>query len=305
MESILDWGVSIVLWLQQFSPLLDAPFIAFTMLGDSLFLIPFMASLYFCVDRKLGARLVLFLLVAVYLNAVAKWWAGQPRPFQYDPSIQAIVTAESGGFPSGHTQNAVIMWGYLAFHYNRKWLWIMATLLIILTPLSRVYLGVHFPTDLAGGYLMGAILLWLYLRWEDGLEEWFGTRVLPIQLLLAIIPPMLLLLVLPMQGEDRLTAAGALTGIGIGIALERRWLSFRVSLDWWRRIASFLLGGVLMLTLYLGLKSFFDSIEIDTVIFNHLEVVGLLRYIRYLIIGLCGVLAIPWLFSKLNLVETR
>jgi len=304
MEAILDWGVEVVLWWQQFSPMLDLPFKLFTFTGDAIFLVSFMALLYWVVNRKLGARLLLFLLGALCINLMAKWLAGQPRPYQYDPRVQAIIEAQSNGFPSGHTQNAIVMWGYLAYHYNRRWLWLVAALFFIMTPLSRVYLGVHFPIDLAGGYLMGIILLAIYLRQEDRIAQWLNSRPLAFLLFLAVVPP-LFVLIMPIQSEDALTAAGAIAGLGMGMVLERRWVRFEISTDWRRRGASLLLGVVMILALYLGLRAIFDSVELNMVLFNQLDLVGLLRYLRYLIIGFCGMLLLPWLFIRLNLMEVR
>jgi len=88
----------------------------------------------------------------------------QPRPFQYDSRVKALVHAGGGGLPSGHTQSAVAVWGYLASQVRSRKLWILAGFLMIGIPVSRLYLGVHFPTDLLGGYILGALLLILFLK---------------------------------------------------------------------------------------------------------------------------------------------
>ena len=163
MGNILDWGIQVVLWFQQFSPALDLPFKALTFLGDEIFYLIFMPLFYWCIDRRTGARLFFLLLFSAYLNGIAKVLADLPRPFTYDPRVQAIVHAGGGGMPSGHTQNAVVIWGFLAARSGKKAAWLIAAFLMIGIPLSRVYLGVHFPTDLMGGYLLGGIILILFL----------------------------------------------------------------------------------------------------------------------------------------------
>ena len=168
MEGILDWGIRVVLWFQQASPALDIPFQALTLMGNERFYLLFFPLFYWCVHRRVGARLIVLFLFSSFPNAVAKQWAGQPRPFEYDPMVQRLWPTGGRGFPSGHTQSAVVIWGYLASQFRGVWLWGVAGLLIILIPLSRVYLGVHFPTDLLGGYLLGAAFLLLYLRLEPG-----------------------------------------------------------------------------------------------------------------------------------------
>ena len=56
------------------------------------------------------------------------------------------------------------MWGFIAAYWKRPWYAGLAAALMIGIPVSRIYLGVHFPTDLLGGYLIGALLLGLYFR---------------------------------------------------------------------------------------------------------------------------------------------
>ena len=171
MENLLDWGIKVVLWFQQFSPTMDMPFKVLTFMGDEMFFLLFLPFIYWCVDRRTGARLIILFLFSVYVNAFVKLVAKQPRPFEYNSQVQKIVEAGGGGFPSGHTQGAVVVWGYLASVFKKTWLWILAGLLMILIPMSRVYLGVHFPTDLLGGYIIGAIILILYIKYAPFLEE--------------------------------------------------------------------------------------------------------------------------------------
>lgn len=52
MESILDWGISVVIWLQHFSPELDLPFKALTFMGDQPFFMLLLSLLYWCVNTK-------------------------------------------------------------------------------------------------------------------------------------------------------------------------------------------------------------------------------------------------------------
>ena len=172
MKPVLGWGIEVVLWFQQFSPALDLPFKSLTFLGNLEFFLICMPLIYWCLDRRLGARLLILFLISAYINSVAKVIADQPRPFQYDSRVKALVPASGGGLPSGHTQSAVVVWGYLALQVRRPMLWILAGFLMIAIPVSRLYLGVHFPTDLLGGYILGILLLVLYLQFVLKVEAW-------------------------------------------------------------------------------------------------------------------------------------
>lgn len=292
MDSSLAWGIQVILWFQQFSPTLDLPFIALTLLGEERFFLLFLPFLYWCVDRRTGMQVALLFLLSTSLNAVAKTLAGQPRPFQYDPRVRQLVEAPDGGLPSGHAQNALVVWGYLALQFRRAWLWVLAVVLIVLISLSRVYLGVHFPTDILGGYLLGAVLLLAYLWLEPGLETWLKQKGLAWQLGLTLTLPWLLIFLFPT--EDGVSTGAALLGLGVGFTLERRWVGFETRGLWWQRTLRFIVGAAVMVGLWLGLKMAFSS----------LEPAFLFRFIRYGLMGLWGALGAPWVFVRLGWAET-
>ncbi|MGI8880465.1 MAG: phosphatase PAP2 family protein [Jatrophihabitans sp.] len=111
-----------------------------------------------------SARLAAFVLVTSIassaLNTVVKGLVDRPRPTFAHP----VATASGSSFPSGHAQAAIVGCGVvLAVVLPRVQRWIQvglvaATVLITLTiGLSRIALGVHFPSDVVGGYLLGAL----------------------------------------------------------------------------------------------------------------------------------------------------
>ncbi len=290
---MLDWGLQVVLWLQGFSPWLDLPFFAFTLMGEELFYLLVLPGLYWCVNRQVGARLTLLFLLSAYLNAVTKFIVNQPRPFEYDSRVRQLATAPGGGLPSGHAQNALVVWGYLATQLRRAWAWWLVGLLVIFISLSRLYLGVHFPTDLLGGHVIGAALLGLFLGLEPAVETWLKVKGLIWQLGLAIAVPTLLALLFPT--DEGVTVSAVMLGLAVGLAIERRWLGFEV--DGPRRVRAlrFALGIGGMIGLWLGLRLAFAGREPET----------LLRFFRYGLMGLWGALGAPWLFIRLGWAKTQ
>ncbi|MFC7741603.1 phosphatase PAP2 family protein [Nocardiopsis composta] len=111
----------------------------------------------------------------------------RPRPYWYDPGIRPLATESTFGAPSGHAQLSTTFWGYLAAQSARRAVWAGAAVLVALICLSRLYLGVHFFTDIALGLALGALLLWLALRYEDALLRRWRALSLPVQLLLAAV----------------------------------------------------------------------------------------------------------------------
>jgi len=293
MESLLNWGIEVVLWFQQFSPVLDLPFKALTFMGDEAFYLLFMPLIYWSFDRRTGAGLFILVLFSAYLNTVAKVIADQPRPFNYDPRVKPLGHAGGGGLPSGHTQNAVVIWGYLAVRYGKIIGWIIAGFLMIGIPLSRIYLGVHFPTDLFGGYLLGALILILFFGLVPRLEKWLVQKGFAWQLVLALVLPILMIFLNPADNRYVTSMVAALMGVSAGFVLERRFVRFSSDGLIWKRTIRYFLGAGVLFILWGGLR----------IAFSTLEPVAWFRFIRYTLVGLWGGLGAPWLFVRLKLAS--
>jgi len=290
----MDWGIALILWLQQFHPTLDLPFRAVTFVGDELFFLLFLPLVYWCLDRRTGARVTLLFLISTYVNALAKMFAHQPRPALYDTRVWAYSdVGGSGGFPSGHAQNTLAVWGYLAVKARRTWMWIVAGLLMVLVPLSRLYLGVHFPHDLFGGYVIGALLLYVYLQWGERVERWLARQSLGVQLALVAVFSIPLMFIFP--SEDGVTGGATLLGMGVGFVVQARWIGFEVDGVLWRRVLRYGLGVVVIVGLWGGLRA----------VFAGLEPALFFRFIRYTLIGFWGGAGAPWVFVRLGLAPGR
>jgi len=290
VDGLMEWGLRVIAWFQQFSPALDWPFRAFTFMGDEEFFLLLLPLVYWCLDRRMGARLTVAFLVSAYTNAVAKTLAAQPRPLDYAPErVKVLWDATGYGFPSGHTQSAVVVWGYLAAQARRRWVWILAAVMMLFIPLSRIYLGVHFPYDVLGGYVIGAALLLLYLWLEPGIERWLEEKGLIWRLGVATLAPLILMLLF--LTPDGVTSGATLMGMGVGFVLERHWVRFDSGGPVWKRIVRFLLGVVVLVALWLGLR----------IAFSGLEPALLFRFVRYGLVGLWGGLGAPWAFRRLGL----
>jgi membrane-associated phospholipid phosphatase len=295
MESLLNWGIEVVLWFQQFSPALDLPFKALTFMGDEAFYLLLMPLVYWSIDRRTGAGLFILLLFSAYLNAVAKVIADQPRPFNYDPRVRPLGHAGGGGLPSGHTQNAVVIWGYLAGRYHKTIGWLIAGFLVIGIPLSRIYLGLHFPTDLFGGYLLGALILILYLWIAPRLEKRLAQIGFAWQLVLSLVLPIILIFMNPAGDLYVLSMIAVLMGVSAGFVLERRFVRFSSRGSLWKRTTRYFLGVGVLFGLWGGLRIAFFTMEPD----------ALFRIIHYALMGVWGGLGAPWLFVRLKLAETE
>jgi membrane-associated phospholipid phosphatase len=298
----------------------------FTFLGKEQFYLLVMPLLYWCIDRPLGIRVGIMLTLSASLNDVLKLAFHSPRPFWINPSVEAIEFESSFGIPSGHAQNAVAVWGTFASRLKARWIWIVAVLLMLFIGLSRLFLGVHFPRDVLTGWLIGAVILALFLVLEHPIGGWFRAMQAGKQIAILLAVSLGLSAVgwvekgllegweLPSQwiqnaasalpaGEvfNPLSLAGLLTSTGafVGLTSGALWIErrggFTPSSSFVQGLLRFLLGLVGVLLLWFGLGA----------VFPHGEtwLAYLFRYIRYSLVGLWISAWAPWLFLRLRLAE--
>ncbi len=217
---ILDAGIEILRYLSQFrGPWVNAFFLALSGIGSTLGYLVLFCILWWGFSWKLGAKLFAALVLSVYLNAVLKDWVAQPRPFVY-ADIESVTRPGEFGFPSGHAQHAALVWSLLAAHFRKRWFTGFAAAMVFLIGFSRVHLGVHFPTDVLGGWLLGGILANAYLRWSGPSIDWASRLPFETQTFLALSVPMALTLL--HRTANTATALGALAGALGGLVLARR-----------------------------------------------------------------------------------
>ena len=108
--------------------------------------------------RKCGVMVLAALLVMLIVNnIILKNLIARPRPCATYPELVELVhIPKSYSFPSGHTVSAMVV-AFTILTQHKK-LGIVALVLATLMGLSRLYVGVHFPTDVYGGIIVGAIL---------------------------------------------------------------------------------------------------------------------------------------------------
>ena len=295
MEAIWQWGLDFIRTVQLVhGPALDAFFKAITFMGEEEFYLILIPLFFWCVDFAVGARLIFVFLLSAYVNIVLKDMFAHPRPFELDPTVK-LHHIEGYGLPSGHAQSAVVVWGAIAAGVHKTWLWVVAVLLMVLIGFSRIYLGVHFPTDVLGGWAVGAVLLVVYWALEPRIEAWLKRTSLTAQLALAVVVPLALLTLYPTK--DTASSMAVLVGMGTGLALTRRLAPFSARGPLWQRVVRFLVGIVGLLAIYLSLKIVFPA-EGEPLYF-------VMRIVRYTLVGLWSGLGAPWLFRRLRLASSR
>lgn len=292
MDAIFQWGLNFIIMIQKIdTPLLDSFFRAITSLGDELFYLLLFSFLLWCVDFYLGIRVGILFLLSVYLNTGLKEIFQQPRPFDILPEIQKAY-ASGYGFPSGHAQSSLVVWGSIAYWKKQTWIRNLSVLLILLIGFSRIYLGVHFPTDILGGWLFGGLILCLsYFFLKIKLNFIQGNMIFKI-IGITLFPVILLQI---QSSPDIISSVAALTGVGYGLLFFSSFIGGIRPGNWLQRLFSFLVGIIGIGILYLGLKLILPS---EGQSFYQLS-----RFFRYLLLGIWISFGAPWLFIRMGLAR--
>ena len=317
MDELYQLSLAITTWLQENYPQLVGLMAAITALGEELFYLAALPAVYWSIDKRLGRQLGYIFLLSAATNNIAKNLFRQPRPFWLDPSVR-LREAESYGLPSGHAQHATAVYLLLAAWVRRGWVWLLAFVFILLMSLSRVYLGVHFIQDVVVGFMLGLLVLGVFLFWQRAFAERFSRRILGRRLLIMITIPAalavayvggLFLLGAPdldvpwaefvpaaelTAHEDVVATVAGLLGFGVGMILESSRIRFRSDGPVWKRVVRYALG----IAVALGIWS------LRAVLPTEPEWAALpLRFLRYLLLLLWVTYFGPWVFVKLRLAE--
>lgn len=157
--------LNILLWIQKHlqTGWMSSVMRFISALGENGFvwILLFFALLLFRKTRRNGAVVGVSLFLMLLLgNILIKNIVARPRPFQVYDSVQLLIAPPSGySFPSGHTASSFAAVFALMFAGSRLWKWMLP--LAVLIAFSRLYLFVHFPTDILGGIALGLLCGWL------------------------------------------------------------------------------------------------------------------------------------------------
>lgn len=151
------------------SDLFTSIFKFFTFLGSTLFIIFLMISILFF-NRKVGIKLLISVICITILNNLIKIIVCRQRPIDIN-----LITETGYSFPSGHSITSVSSYGLLLYYLLlskinknvKKICTIVLCVVMIMIPLSRVYLGVHYFSDVLAGACLGIDWIILYTWFID------------------------------------------------------------------------------------------------------------------------------------------
>lgn len=282
-------GLDIVLWLQAHSnsgfdllaEILDA-------LGSSLFYMVFIPIFYWSVDKQLGRRLLLGLLLASASAIILKLVLKTPRPYIAHPDdVHPLFDEGTYGMPSGHAANAAAISGILALWVKKWGFTVLMIVYVILMGWSRMVAGVHYPQDVLVGILLGSIVVLLIHNFSNHFVLYWQQLSLRNKLGILLLLSAALVLIL-WNDEDGMKVTAVLAGGGIGMILDDYHLQFTALGSKTSRIVRYGIGILTVLFIFLAMR----------ILFGQLNPEPLFLLIRYGVIGLVVAWLYPWFFSR-------
>lgn len=284
-------------------PVLNELMLGITYFGDEIAFLVTALILFWCVDKRRGYYVLAVGFFGTLANQFLKITCRVPRPWVRDPEFtileQAKEAASGYSFPSGHSQSAVGTFGAIAYTAKNKVIRWLCIAVAILVPISRMYIGVHYPSDVLVGSCMALALIVLVrplVYKQDGkyIPAIFGVGVVFSAAFLAYVE----LYPFPadidqhnMQSaiKNAYTLLGCLLGLLLAYYVDEKKLHFPVKAVWWAQILKVVLGLILVLLVKEGMRS-----PLEALCGGHMIARGLRYFLVVIVAGIAWPLTFRW-----------
>lgn len=250
-------------------PVLNELMLLITKFGEETAFLVIALIVFWCVDKKKGYYIMAVGFLGTMGNQFLKLTCRVPRPWFLDPNFtileQAREAAAGYSFPSGHTQTAVGTFGCLAAIAEKKWWRVSCIVIAASVGFSRMYIGVHTPSDVLVGAGMALALVWLLKKptLQGGVKE---MKVLIGVMIGCAVAFLLYVHFWPFPADmdthnyesglkNAYTLVGCLVGVAIVYVVDVKWLHFPEKAVWWVQLLKIIVGLLLVLAVKEGLRA--------------------------------------------------
>ena len=292
-----EWEVSLIQWIQSWLGTVGVAIATvFTMFGEDLICIAVLGFIYWCWDKELGKEVGLNLLLAVTLCGMIKNIAMRRRPYFDNEGVKCLkavdskadiydIPAQGYSFPSIHATKAVTLYTSVGLYTKKKILTVvLGVILPLLIGISRVCLGVHYPTDVIAGWLIGALIIFLVPLLKKKIKNrWIFYAIL----VLVTVPGWFYC-----KSTDYYTGFGFLTGFILATEFEERFVKFETT----RNVLRWILRLGIGIGLYFGINTLLKLPFSGDFLDSGTTLAYAVRAIRYFVITLVIMGVYPLLF---------
>ena len=289
---LFDPGLTDV--LRNLLPGLGDFFFFISQVGGDIFYIALLLVVYWSVNKREAILATFLLVIAVISNFWLKLVIANDRP----PASKWHPSADPPNYstPSGHAMNSTTLYGWATAKIKTWWIAIISIVLAALIGISRVYIGVHFIGDVLIGWILGIVVVILFIYLANPVRAFlssYNTEHLLVVLMTVGFLMTLIAAMLPQPPNDNFGSIGGLIiGLALGLILEMRFVGFSNEPhddQKWRLVLRAVVGLILVIGVMFGLAPFLPTDEIW------------LRTIRYSLVALTGIFVWPAIFKKVNL----
>lgn len=234
--------IDFLIFLQSFSnSLLDNIFLFISSLTGEIVYVAVICAIYWCINKNKGIIAAITLVFSFSANTLIKNIFAVPRPYTYS-AVRQIDTETGYGysFPSAHAQLSTTFAGLGMMNIHKKIMYAAGILLVILTGISRMYLGVHTPLDIVCGYVFGIAVIFLsgILFKNEKYKNIVALILLIVNTLIAVF-----------TGDKDLVSINILfAGCIAGAFLEERFIHFDISGSCKEKIVRYIAGIAVLLS---------------------------------------------------------
>ena len=236
-----QWEVDLIVWLQgnmgSVGTFLSK---AFSFIGGETFSLLLLIVMLFCYKKEAGKRVARTVLTASMWFPMIKNVVLRVRPYMaHKEKIEVLQVVEADAdkwdiiqqgfsFPSGHGATAVSLFGSIGKELRKRWMWTLAILMPLLIGLSRISVGVHYPTDVLAGWAVGLAAIGFNVLLEKKVKkEWVRYAIL----LVLTVPG-----IFWCTSRDYFTALGLLIAAAVAFPYEEKHVKFQDTRNPWAMI---------------------------------------------------------------------
>lgn len=300
------WEVELIVWIQNnimTLPGMNFITILFTYFGEPIASVAVIGFLYWSYDKKMGKHVALNVLLTGVSNPMIKNTFFRIRPYMANDNIKCLKALESDAdlydikaqgysFPSGHAMNVTSIFSSINTHIKNKKLLIISIFIIFMTCCSRFSLGVHYPSDVIVGIIVGLSITLL----SNLLQRKFDYNKI-----LIVLSLILSLGFLYCKSDDYFSCYGIFLGYTFGSLYEEKFVHF----DNTRNKLKMFLRVVVGALIFLGVSEIMKLPLSDDFLHSGSLISYLYRTFRYTVSTFACIGLFPMIFKKniLNLKD--
>lgn len=246
--------------------------------------------IYYLYDKNLAKKIMIALSTSLVFNGIFKSLFMAKRPFQFEDKgyLKKFQNSSDGAtgssFPSGHSQNAGAFFTSIFMNFKKKWIKIFSICMAILVPISRLYLGVHFPGDVVIGLILGisiAIIMNLVYPKLENKIVYLGYSIGMVVLCI----PFIIINWNNALVADFFKSTGLFISVVLSFYIEKKYINFSTKPS----LKEAIIRLVVVLVVVFGIK-----IGVKYILPNH----NICHLIRYFLMGFSALGILPFFFSK-------